>query len=245
MSGIKHFPWRVLKLLVAGFVFLGFLVPCARAHVTIQGPVVEQKNWHAEGYIDFESHWGPLVIDWGSKVDTAVELNHEGVHGYYGNYYYNWYPGTITVDPDVTTVVVIPFLMMTSPTANGPGQYPYTATLAPLPGGVPTIPGDGSVVLSASMTGASGTVYGGTITSFFDVWTEIFIDPGCPSCLPLTGPHGEVYTWDTTVLDPSGRGNFFVARVAMPLGDLAVPEPAVLLLVGSGLLALGFARRRK
>ena len=63
--------------------------------------------------------------------------------------------------------------------------------------------------------------------------------------LPLTGPHGEVYTWDTTVLDPSGRGNFFVARVAMPLGDLAVPEPAVLLLVGSGLLALGFARRRK
>ena len=243
------FPAGILRPLIVGTVVFGlaasFFASYAQAGVVVSGPAVEQKNWHALGDINFDSHW-QAVVDWGWRVTTAIHLNNEGVHGTVGRYYYNYYPGTITVTDPVlpTTSVAIPFIMMVD-TVSGPVDPP-SGLLTPFP--------TGAIALNtAAMEGLqSGAWHTAHIDSFFDVFTELFIAPGpCnpstgESCLPRTGPNGEVYTWDTSMLKTGVRGDWYVAMVEMSADELSqAPEPSVFLLVAPALLALRLFPRRR
>jgi hypothetical protein len=101
---------------------------------------------------------------------------------------------------------------------------------------------------TASMEGLpGGTWHDAQVTSFFDVFfAPVPCEPSTGhGCLPRTGPNGEVYTWDTSVIAPGAVGDWYVAMVEMSADELSqVPEPSVFLLVAPGLLALRLFQRR-
>ncbi len=201
-------------------------VSCAVSSVQaglIEAIAIEDKGVQVTviGHNEFRSRMTITLHapDWGDRAGTYTRLNRETfvIDQIITTHLWNIFPAVIHIPqpPNFGSFIDIPFFMATGDDIGNLDSLPTNAQMT-----------------NATMTDGYGNEHGGTIQSFFDVFTE----------LPLFGLNGEQYQWDLSgfnMNDPNDRnGNFYLTTVRMTVDQFTVPEPGTIAMIGLGLIGM-------